>query len=278
MSPLVPATKYYVRGRLACTHDNSDFIYNSFTTPCPNVSLLSVNAITPFSANITWVDNSNTGSYVLTYAITSVGIVSTIQTNSTLYRLDGLSPGTEYSVAVAPQCTLTKDFMSTTFNTICYQPFNLSVDALTQTTAELSWDDQFDALPYSVDYSISGSNVWQTTDAPLRNILLADLRPGTEYDARVHINCTSQTAPYIAVHFTTDLYDETTFAPNPTDHEITIYPSRNLIGNRFVILDNTGRLMADGKLVNYTINVSDFPSGIYTLKIDGSRPVRISKN
>jgi Secretion system C-terminal sorting domain/Fibronectin type III domain len=157
-------------------------------------------------------------------------------------------------------------------------PFNLSANDITYTTAELSWSDNFSGLPYSIDYSISGSNVWLTTETALTTISLPKLRPGTEYEARVHINCLSETAPYVSVLFETKLYEETTFAPNPTDSEITIYPSKNLIGTRFSIHDNAGRQVANAELLDYTIDLSILATGIYTLKIDGEKPMKIIKH
>jgi Zn-dependent metalloprotease len=278
MFPLIPAKQYFVRGKLTCKDIDSDFIYTSFTTPCPNISKLSVHPITPFNAKITWVDESNTGSYTLTYSMTAGGKVTTVETSSTSFYLDGLHPGTQYTVAVAPQCVTTKDFTSTSFSTACYVPFNLSVNSVTHTTAELSWSDNFNGLPYSIDYSISGSNVWLTTKTALTNISLAKLRPGTKYEVRVHINCLSKTTAPVSLTFETGLYEETAFAPNPTDSKITIYPARNLIGNRFSIRDNAGKTLANGELRHYTIDLSDFAPGIYTLKIDGEKTMKIVKH
>jgi Zn-dependent metalloprotease len=278
MFPLTPGKKYFVRGRMSCTDINSDFIYTSFTTPCPKVSSLYVDYITPFSARINWVDDSSTDGYILTYSMTPGGTVTTVETSATFFNLDGLHPGTQYTVAIAPKCIAAKDFTSKTFNTVCYAPFNLAVNAITHTTAELSWEVNFSDLPYSFEYSISGSNIWVTTETELTNILLSELRPGTRYEARVHINCLSETAPSASLRFQTNLYEETTFAPNPTDSEITIYPSKNLIGNHFSILDNTGRLVAQGELRDYTIDLSHFLPGLYILTIDGEKPVKIIKH
>ncbi|HEX5169135.1 MAG TPA: fibronectin type III domain-containing protein, partial [Cyclobacteriaceae bacterium] len=277
MFPLTPGKKYFVRGRMACTNVDSDFIYTSFTTPCPKASMLSIDTVTPFSARVNWVDESNTNSYTLTYSVTAGGKVTAVETNSTSFNLDGLSPGTQYTVTVAPQCISNKDFTSTTFSTVCYAPINLSVNDITYTTAELSWSDNFSGLPYAVDYSISGSNVWLTTETQLTNLSLAKLRPGTEYEARVHINCPSETAPYVSLRFETKLYEETVFAPNPTPGKITIQPSKNLIGSQFSIYDNTGRTLADGELLDYTIDLSNFSPGTYILKIDGEKPMKIIK-
>jgi Zn-dependent metalloprotease len=275
MFPLIAGKKYFVRGKLACTNINSDFISTSFTTPCPKVSMLRADAVTPFSATINWADESDTKSYTLTYTIS--GAVKTVETNSTSFKLEGLTPGTKYTVTVAPQCIAARDFTSITFSTVCYVPFNLSANETTQTTTELSWSDNFIGRPYSIDYSISGSNAWQTKETTLTNISLSELRPGTEYEARVHITCLSETAPYVSVLFETNLYQETAFAPNPTDREITIFPSKNLIGNQFVIFDNAGRQVANAELLDYTINLSILPPGIYTLKIEGEKLMKVIK-
>ena len=192
--------------------------------------------------------------------------------------VDGLRAGTQYTVAVAPQCTLGKDFTSTIFSTVCYVPFELSANDITHTTAELSWNDTFNGLPYFIDYSIAGSNIWLTTETSLTTISLTDLRPGTQYDARVHINCLSVTAPHVSLRFETKLYEETTFGPNPTESKIVINPSKNLIGNRFIIHDNAGKIVVDGKLLDYTIDFSTFSTGIYTLIFDGEKPIKIIKH
>jgi Zn-dependent metalloprotease len=278
MFPLIAGKQYFVRGKLACANANSDFIYTSFTTPCPKVSTINTDAVTPFSAKINWVDESHTNNYILTYSIAPGGKVTTIETSSTFFNLDGLSPGTQYAVTIAPQCIATKDFTSMTFNTVCYVPFNLSANDITYTTAELSWDDTFGGTPYSIDYSILGRNSWQTTKTALTNTSLAGLRPGTKYEARVHITCQSVAAPYASLIFETNLYAETTFAPNPSDSKTTIYPSKNLIGSHFSIYDTAGKMIISGELLDYIIDLTNFSIGIYTLKIDGEKPMKMVKH
>ncbi|HEY5919984.1 MAG TPA: T9SS type A sorting domain-containing protein, partial [Chryseolinea sp.] len=129
-----------------------------------------------------------------------------------------------------------------------------------------------------IDYSISGSNVWLTAETALTNISLSELRPGAKYEVRAYINCSSETMPYISAFFETELYEETTFAPNPTNSKITIRPSKDLIGNHFSIYDNTGRILADGELLDYTIDLSYFSAGVHILIIDGEKPIKIIKN
>jgi hypothetical protein len=278
MSPLVPGQEYFVRGSMVCTDINSDFIKISFITPCPDISTLYIDNVTPFSARINWTDESHTDSYTLTYSLAAGGTVTTVQTSSTFFVLDGLNAGTPYTVAVAPQCIAAKDFTSTTFRTTCYAPFDLSVNGTTPTTADLSWNDNIGGLPYIIDYSISGSNVWLTAETALTHISLSELRPGAKYEVRAYINCSSETVPYVSGFFETELYEETTFAPNPTNSKITIRPSKDLIGSHFSIFDNTGRILADGELLDYTIDLSYFSAGVHILIIDGEKPIKIIKN
>jgi hypothetical protein len=267
---------YFVRGRLSCTDINSDFIYASFTTLCPKVSALTINDITPFTAHIRWADDSGTGSYTVNYS-TTAGEMKTVVTNSTSFFLDDLTPGTRYEVSVAPECIGAKSFTSSVFNTVCYMPNNLRAGAITHTTAELLWDDHFSGIPYSIEYAIVGSDVWLTTESAITSASLDGLRPGTIYEARVHINCLNVLAPYASILFETSLYGATTFSPNPTENTITIYPSKNIIGNNYGMYDNTGRRVADGKLLDYTFNLSDLSSGMYILNIDGEQPMKIVK-
>jgi Zn-dependent metalloprotease len=277
ISSLTPGKQYTVRGRLACTNINSDFKYASFTTPCPKVSMLTVDDITPFSATVNWEDESDTRDYILTFYYLNTA-PQRVETALKSFRLDDLNPGTQHSLAVAPQCISNKDFSATSFSTLCYEPFNLTANAVTNTSAELSWNANFSGALYSIDYSISGNNVWLTTTAASNEISLAELRPGTQYDARVHITCLSEAAPYATLHFETTFYEETMFAPNPTDGEITVYPSKDLIGKRFNIHDGIGRIVKEGELLNYTIDFSGFYTGVYFLKIEGEKPMKIIKH
>jgi Zn-dependent metalloprotease len=274
--PLVPGKQYVVRGAFACTNINSDFLSAAFTTPCPKATKLSAEELTPFSTTIVWDDEAATNNYTLTYARTG-DLPTTVQTGANFFHLDELFPGGEYSVSVAPYCVMPTEVTVATFSTPCYAPGNLSAEAITTTSAELKWTDDFNFPPYYVQYSVAGKNTWQTIETTSTNLSLSKLRPGTEYEVRVNVNCLSQ-VPYVSVVFETGLYDETTYAPNPTKGTVTLYPSTNLIGNHYIIHDSRGKIIADGELTDYRFDFSDLSPGIYTLKIDGTQPIRIFRN
>jgi Zn-dependent metalloprotease len=277
MSSLIPAKTYYVRARFHCNNSESEFTYTSFSTPCPKVSNINIKLISPFSSEISWLDESNTGTYTVSYSLTAGGAITTVQTNSTFVTLNGLSSGGSYTVWIAPFCTSTKDFKSANFTTICFTPFNLATHEISYTTAKLTWSDSFSGVPYSIDYSIRSSGIWQTITTSETAQLLEGLRPATKYEVRVHINCPSIKPDYASIIFETNAYGETSIAPNPTDKSITLYPSKNLIGNTFSIYDNSGKLIVSGQLLDYALDLSLLSPGFYTLKIDGEKPLKIIK-
>ena len=275
--PLNPGTEYSIRGRMACTDIYSDYIYRSFVTHCAEVSMMSAENVTPFSARITWADESGSDSYTVRYSRTSGGPMNIVETSSTYIDLDGLNAGVEYRVSVAPICNGKQNFTVMQFSTPCYAPVDLTATGVTQTTAGLSWEDDFGGLPYVVDYSIQGGNASKAIQTEAWGMSLTDLRPGTTYVARVGVACPEVTGPVVSVEFTTELYGNTLFAPNPTPDRLTIYPSENLIGTHFSIVDNTGSIIIDGAFSDYTIDLSGFPSGVYILLVEGETPQRIVK-
>ncbi|MFM7430872.1 MAG: T9SS type A sorting domain-containing protein [Flammeovirgaceae bacterium] len=67
------------------------------------------------------------------------------------------------------------------------------------------------------------------------------------------------------------------FDNSPTEKSITIFPAKNLIGSTFSMYDNTGKQVVNGELIDYTIDLSILSPGIYMLKIDGEKPLKIVK-
>jgi plastocyanin len=64
-----------------------------------------------------------------------------------------------------------------------------------------------------------------------------------------------------------------TIYPNPADNLMTIRTNNNLTGNQFVITDQTGRQVFNGKLVDDAtpVNISQLTPGIYFVQIAGQR-------
>lgn len=275
LSSLLPSTIYFVRGRMACQHAESDFVVVSFMTKCQKIEDLTIDAITPNTARVSWTDSFDADEYILSYQLTSGGVIRTFTLATTSYQMIDLNPGASYEVSVSAKCANGTRYETVVFNTFCFVPYNLSVDQVDHTTARLSWNSEYNAVSYVIDYSIAGVNKWKSVKSTETGALLTDLRPGTEYEARVRVECVSASADYVAVDFKTLLYDETRYGPNPTPDKITLQPSKNLIGNRFVLSDYSGKVLFSGALQDYTIDLSMFSRGVYTLMIDGEPPIRI---
>jgi Zn-dependent metalloprotease len=276
ITSLKPAQKYFVRGKMLCTNITSDWVSTSFVTPCPKVSGFLLDVVTPFGARISWSDESNTKNYFLKIEIDGRGL-SFANVSTNFYELNGLKPGTRCRISVAPECLANKEFVDVEFTTICFVPSNLSVSNISHTSAIASWSDSFGGVPYTLNYSIAGSGNWNTIETAFTSIELSKLRPATEYEIKLHITCASVPAQQAKLVFKTGSYAQTTLAPNPSDHSVTVFPSQDLIGKRFYFYDNMGKLLATGNLQDYTIDLSGLNPGIYNVVIDGERPMKMIK-
>ncbi|MBT1690828.1 FG-GAP-like repeat-containing protein [Dawidia soli] len=274
--PLVPGTRYFVRGKIDCANTAPDFTIREFTTPCPTVSFLTTDAVTPTGARISWYDESNTDGYRVRYTLPTGGI-ATVETSDRYFVLDGFAPGSEITAEVAPRCVGEPAYTRTTFVTDCYTPQDLIAGNVTHTTARLTWSAAFSASPFVVDYAVRGTNTWQTLQTADTQLTLTGLQPGTGYEVRVRIICQDRTADRARVYLQTPLYEKTVYFPNPTDGTVVIHPSRDLIGHPFVLCDNLGRTIASGLLAAYTVDLSPYPPGIYLLKIEGEDLMKITK-
>jgi hypothetical protein len=276
LSSLVAGTRYYVRGKAKCADTDSDFTTVEFTTRCPEIKHITATAITPFSARVTWTDESNTNRYSIEYTLSN-GTKTITETTAQHFDLEGLAPGTLVQIRVSPPCVSAPTSTHISFTTACYTPYDLAVGTITHTTADLSWTADFSASPYTLEYSITGTNTWQQTQTTSEALTLTNLRPGTHYEVRVRINCTDKPENYAFATFETLLYTKTVYFPNPTNNQVTIHPSKNLIGNPFVLCDNLGKIIASGILTDYRIDLSTASPGIYLLKIEGEAFMKITK-
>jgi hypothetical protein len=80
-------------------------------------------------------------------------------------------------------------------------------------------------------------------------------------------NCTNLTIVATAL-----LNNQFLISPNPTHDQITISASANYIGKNYRIFDYTGKLLQSNTIQseNTTISLSDLPSGLYLLRIEGN--------
>jgi hypothetical protein len=67
--------------------------------------------------------------------------------------------------------------------------------------------------------------------------------------------------------------------PNPSFNHFNIKIPQSVIGQNFIILDNSGRLVLNGSLKEQVnqIDVNSLNNGVYTIKIEGLKPTKILK-
>jgi uncharacterized delta-60 repeat protein len=89
----------------------------------------------------------------------------------------------------------------------------------------------------------------------------------TDGACSVTSNCTNLT-----IVATELLNNQFLISPNPTHDQITISASANYIGTNYRIFDYTGKLLQSNTILseNTTISLSDLPSGLYLLRIEGN--------
>ncbi len=107
----------------------------------------------------------------------------------------------DYSVGTQPPAAI--DNISIV-GSDCSAPYDLVVEEITETTAEVSWSQDGDINSWSVQYKAVGETEWQTVDASQTNATLTDLVAGTKYTVKVEGLCSDESvnSSQIATFFT----------------------------------------------------------------------------
>ena len=276
LSGLIPGTMYDIRIQSVCSSGPSEFVYSSFTTLCPPPPTISIRSITTTSAIIE-LSSQNSGKYITEY---SSNETDWIAVDSTM-MLTNLSIGSAYHVRSKLPCGSAS---RTLFSTLCPIPTDVSVKALTTSSAVIQWADEFDIGHYSVEYTEYGSiNYSMLPETFLLNQTIIDLVPETTYKARVFAICTDKISNRVPIFFTTPVItglepDGLTLTPIPVKKELSIQSGQNLTGKKLVIVDAIGRVVFQSTLKEQNLlDLSDLSPGFFIVKIESERPVRIIK-
>ena len=88
----------------------------------------------------------------------------------------------------------------------CVTPSNFNVQAISGSSAYLTWTDDYSAESsqvYFVEYSEPGSNIWHGGTPDGTNCLLTGLTPNTSYDVILYASCGSSYSDTVALSFST---------------------------------------------------------------------------
>ena len=165
---------------------------------------------------------------------------------------------------------------------LCYQPFDFSVDKITDKTVVLSWNTPPKLLSYQIEYRETGSNRWTSFRFSkfYRSITLVGLKPNTAFEVRMRTNCTAtEISDWITFPFTTltsreldlDNSGEFTIYPNPGKDILNISSPEEI--QSIKLFDLIGKIVVyqrDSEIQdkNITLNTTTLSPGIYQIILE----------
>lgn len=171
---------------------------------------------------------------------------------------------------------------------LCYQPFDFSVDKITDKTVVLSWNTPPKLLSYQIEYREAVSNRWTSFKFSKfnRNITLVGLIPNTAYEVRIKTNCTAtEQSDWITFPFTTltsrvsisENSDAFIIYPNPGKDVLNISSYEEI--KTIKLFDLNGKLVLlqsgiDIQGKNIPINTTSLSPGIYQIILDTENQVK----
>ena len=190
---LVPETTYYVRVKSAC-YDHIEggtsaaVTFTTSSVSCPAPTNLTVTNVTKHSATVDWTE---TGTATTWFVVLNNDLDNAIELIGHPYTLLGLTPETEYTVAVYASCDLdVTSPLSTpvTFTTEgCTAPNDLTLVSAGAVSASLSWAS---GDTYRLRYRTAGGEwIDATAEGVTSPFSLSGLQTGTAYEVQAQRDC-----------------------------------------------------------------------------------------
>jgi len=287
-SGLVPGSTVYAR--VWGFSGGGPFTVCATTDPtCPPVTNLTIAALTSTSASLAFTlpGGANT-SYALTYTPAG-GMPQTQVVTASPVVLNGLLPGTTYSVNLTSTCSGgVPAAVNTTFTTppipACTPPGMVYVGNLTATSAGVGFVLNPLASGYTLTYQAAGG-VIQTLSLTGSPAALTGLTPGLLYTVCVSSSCPNGlvSAPACATAFRTPLAArnataaaQLTLHPNPAQRTTTLAMPTALLqqATMLTLTDALGRNVhqqwltpAHAAETRTQLELTGLPSGVYVLRL-----------
>ncbi|MCS7086523.1 MAG: fibronectin type III domain-containing protein, partial [Bacteroidia bacterium] len=190
---------YQWRVRAVCATGGFSAYANgpNFSTPAcdpPNAPTVSDVAFT--TAKVSWTLEGN--QHKIRYRPVGSSTWTEVQANganASPCTLTGLTPGTEYEVAVSRRCPPPGNHWSewsgtTQFSTPgCYKPYNVKAYAVTSSSVRVEWRGFEGYTGYQVRYRPQGNPNWTTVGTTDTTRLLVGLNPALLYEMQVRSRC-----------------------------------------------------------------------------------------
>ena len=180
------------------------------------------------------------------------------------------------------------------FIEVCETPTNVTIDNITDTTAEVTWTDNAGVTEWEVLYGETGFDPTSEGESMMDNndelgVILSDLTPETTYDVYVRAICDNDNmSEWTAVEsFTTDFLGVNTenfvgfnYYPNPVKNSINLESRLNI--DKVSIYNLLGQevLSRDLNEMSPSLDMSNLASGAYILRVQigsQSKIIRVIK-
>jgi bacillolysin len=178
-----------------------------YAATCNATSGLNAANVLDRSATIKWTAEPAATYYNVQFKTNSSSTWSTVITTTTdSMNLGGLTASTLYDYRVRSSCN--GAYTAAQFTTaapICDAP--LGINFVTgSSNAVLSWNAQWYAVSYDIEYKLPADNVWITAgNTTSTTFTITGLTSPTTYDCRIKNNCSFGGSPYTQFQFTTTL-------------------------------------------------------------------------
>ena len=192
---------------------------------CKAVTDLQVSDVTMTTANIAWEPMGSERQwevFLSTEELKDLTTITPTTVNHYQQAVGDLSPDTDYWYYVRAACG--GEWSVVHFITVseCPAPVELTIEAVTEQSAALSWTDFADAgKSYTVIYGeaetfdMANASTYQSTMVNVQQVSLSGLVPNTEYSVAVAANCDTKVSRFSEVlNFHTDCAAVTLFPWN----------------------------------------------------------------
>lgn len=259
---------------------------------CVAPTQLNVTANTVNSASIDWTEIGSSTSWNIEYGTEGFtqGSGTMVQSPNQFCTISGLTPSTAYDFYVQSNCGLgefsnwsNKITATTAPIPPCAIPTDLVVSTIAANSALATWTAGGSESSWEVECKLDSSTSWSSATVFTASFSLIGLQSNSNYEVRVKAICASNESAFTTpVIFTTlgvgieenELAQLVELYPNPTHSFIDLkFKSDQLQVKDCKIYDMYGKLIRVLTIhsESTSIDVTDFASGVYFIRMDSER-------
>ncbi|MGB1318511.1 MAG: GEVED domain-containing protein, partial [Flavobacteriales bacterium] len=196
-------------GRLNLKNSLDEIIQTCATGGCLPPFSLGAGGITDTEADLVWSSLVDIDSFNISFGVLNGMATAVFDVDASFYDLTALTPCTDYWFIAQSICDgETSDWSDTLYfstDGCCEPPTGITIDAVTDNAAEISWNSVLAASTYELEWQIAGDANWTTeTGINTTSFTLGNLAECTQYAFQLYTNCNgTSVGPSAEFTFTT---------------------------------------------------------------------------